>query len=135
MAKKKEKKENRRSNKRLKAMTIVLCSIALLPALALGALGVLTIIGVFPVLDTSSTRMYTVSFVFNDEVLQSYTYRRGDKVNITEFPTVFKPADSKFVYTYQGWDRTNDNVVDTFNFKIYSNVVAKPVFTSIVWSV
>ena len=99
--------------------------------------GILTMVAliVFLILDminvnafiTDDVRTYTATFINEGAVVETTTYRRGEKLVQPAKPT--KEMDEKYEnYIFLGWDYTGEGVPDVLPINMYYSFTAKAVY-------
>lgn len=83
-------------------------------------------------LQSDEKRQYSITFI-NDKTTQEIrTYPRGYNLSLDEMPSSIRVSPSKYItYVFSGWDITGDGSADYLGFKIYSNITAVAIFTTV----
>ena len=111
------KKDHGKANKRMGLPAAILI---IIPCLTLATFAILDVCGVFPLL--GATRSYTVSFYSDNELLDSFKLKRGDKLEYDYTP-------DKDGYRFMGWDIDNNKIPDILPQRIYYDIKANAVWS------
>ncbi len=115
----------KRHTKLFKGLTIGGSIFGIFNALLFTVILILDMIGVNVFL-TSEVRTYTATFMVEDSVYETTTYRRGDLLTHPQIPT--KPFDGEKNYIFIGWDYTGEGLPDVLPINMYYSFTAKAVF-------
>lgn len=113
-------------NKFCKVSGLVGASLMLAVTAGLIALLVLDIAGVNELV-ADGPRTYIVYFESEGQSISWTQYQRGDKITVPDNPR--HSEEENWVYTFQGWDYTGDNVADILPKRAYYSFAALAVYS------
>ena len=74
---------------------------------------------------------YTIDFIFDDKVIESFECKLGDTVNVPDLiPS--KAKSDKYTYTFKGWDVNGDDDPEVFPFTVKGNHHFIAIFTETI---
>ena len=124
MARKRRAGEN--NSKFLRRFGILSAVLAMLTSAALIGLLVLDMIGINELVEENGPRYYTVQFKTENRIIYTYTYKRGQKIDIPADPE--HSEDEYYAFDFRGWDMTGDNVPDAIPTHAYFHFAAHAVY-------